>query len=388
MFCNRLVIPADPTLRKLLLQEFHASTTGGHAGIARTFHRLSTNFYWQSMRSAVKDFVSRCQVCQQMKDTQLKPAGLLQPLRVPTAIFEEISMDFITGLPPSHGRTAILVIVDRLSKYGHFVALPPSFTSQKVAALFVQEYIKLHGFPTKIITDRDPFFLSDFWIEINRLQGTHLVKSSAYHPQTDGQTEALIKCLKMYLRFFTADSPADWFKLLPWAELWYNTAYQSSSQMTPFEVFYGRPPLTISRYVMDGSHNPVVAAAFIQRDETLSQLPTNLLRSQERMKSFADKGRREVNFNVGDWVYVRLRPYCQLLVRLQKQNKLSRRYFGPFQVLKHIGEVAYKLDLPASSRIHPTFHVSVLQKCICTPDQQVTPLELLDQSSALVLTPK
>lgn len=111
-FCNRLVIPPAPDIRHLLLHEFHSSKLGSHSGIARTFHRLSSNFYWKGMRADVKLFVQECQICQQMKDSSLKPAGLLQPLPLSSAIFDEISMDFITGLPSSNGRTAILVIVD------------------------------------------------------------------------------------------------------------------------------------------------------------------------------------------------------------------------------------------------------------------------------------
>ncbi|KAH0784702.1 hypothetical protein KY290_004300 [Solanum tuberosum] len=182
LFKNHLVIPKDASLRLMLLEEFHASKIGGHAGVAHTFHRLSSNFYWVGMRSDVKKFISKCQICQQMKDSQLKPAGLLSPLPIPSEIFAEISMDFITSLPSSQGRTVILVIVDRLSKYGHFIALSANFTSQKVAEVFVQEFVRFHGFPTKIIFDRDPIFISEFWTEINKLQGTHLAKSSAYHP--------------------------------------------------------------------------------------------------------------------------------------------------------------------------------------------------------------
>lgn len=137
LYRNRLVIPKDDALRQSLLHEFHASKIGGHAGIYRTFHRLSSNLFWSGMHSDVKTFVQACQICQQMKDSALKPAGLLQPIPLPSAIFEEISMDFITGLPSSSGRTAILVIVDRLSKYGHFIGLPPNFTSQKVVELFI-----------------------------------------------------------------------------------------------------------------------------------------------------------------------------------------------------------------------------------------------------------
>lgn len=233
-------------------------------------------------------------------------------------------MDFIPGLPSSHGKTVIWVIVDRLSKYGHFIALPTHFTSHKIAEIFVKEFIRLHGFPLTIVSDRDPLFLSEFWHEIHQLQGTQLDLSSAYHPQSDGQTETLNKCLEMYLRCFATDTLATWFPLLPWAEFWYNTSYQHNSKVTLFEVVYGHPPPTVVRYVRDSSTNPCVAASLIQRDDTLVVLKANLLQAQTRMKASADKHRREVTFEVGDWVYVRLRPYGQLSLLLQRHTKLSR----------------------------------------------------------------
>lgn len=158
--------------------------------------------------------------------------------------------------------------------------------------------------------------------------------------------------------------------------------------MTPFEVVYGRPPPTISRFVIDGTTTQAITESFRQRDETLGILKANLLQAQTRMKALADKGRREISFEVGDWVYVRLRPYRQLSLRLQRYNKLSRRFFGPFQVILKIGQVAYKLDLPLSSKIHPVFHVSVLRKCIGKPEHQVTPIDLINQSSSLNLLPE
>ncbi|PHT76768.1 hypothetical protein T459_20290 [Capsicum annuum] len=187
------------------------------------------------MRNDVKEFVLNCQKCQQMKDTCSKPAGLLLPLPIPSAIFEDISMDFVTILPPSYGCTVILVIIDRLSKYDHFIALPTTFTSHKIAEA-----------------------------EINQLQGTQLAKSSSYHPQSEGQTEALNKYLEMYLRCSAADTPFRWFHLLPWAKFWYNTSYQHSSKLTPFEVVYGRPTPIIARYIMDDNTLPAMADSLIQ----------------------------------------------------------------------------------------------------------------------------
>ncbi|XP_015068789.1 uncharacterized protein LOC107013379 [Solanum pennellii] len=158
--------------------------------------------------------------------------------------------------------------------------------------------------------------------------------------------------------------------------------------MTPFEVVYGRPPPTVVRYLKDGTSNSVIATSLCQRDETLGVLKANSLHSQVRMKATADKSRREVSFAIGDWVYVRLRPYRQLSLRSQRHTKLNLRFFSPFQTVQRDGEVAYKLDISQYSKIYPVFHVSVLRKCLRSPSQQITPLELLDQSSSLILLPE
>ncbi|KAJ0927423.1 putative nucleotidyltransferase, Ribonuclease H [Helianthus annuus] len=339
-FRHRLVIPKHSPLCQQLLQEFHSSVIGGHSGITRTFHRLSSNFFWAGMRKDVQSFVSRCQICQQMKSSSLTPAGLLQPLPIPSAVFESIALDFITGLPNSFGKTVIMVVVDRLSKYGHFLGLPTSFTSQTVADHFIKEVVRLHGIPVDIVTDRDPRFMSDFWKELHKQH-----------------------------------------------EFWYNTSYQTAAKMTPFEVLYGRPPPTIPRYLRDSTGNPLLDSEFSQRDEILSVLKTNLSKAQFRMKKEADKHRRDVHFQLGDWVFVKLQPYRQGSVRLQRHYKLGRRYFGPYQIVSKVGLVAYKLALPDTAKIHNVFHVSLLRKCNGVPEQQITPLDLVDTTSTLILQP-
>lgn len=191
LYKGRIMVPKEAALRAVLLREFHSSIMEGHVGNVRTFNRLSVNFYWKAMHNDVRSFVRNCQVCQRMKSDSLAPAGLLQPLPIPQQVFEDISIDFITGLPKSNSKEAIMVVVDRLTKYDHFFALLRHFDCKSIAKIMVQGMVKLHGIPRSIVNDRDPIFVSELWTELAQLQGTDLCMSSAYHLQTDGQTEAL-----------------------------------------------------------------------------------------------------------------------------------------------------------------------------------------------------
>lgn len=205
--------------RTSILTEYHCSQSAGHPGFERALRRVAGDFYWPQMKKEVKRFMEACVVCQTTKYSTQKPAGLLQPLPVPTQVWVDVSMDFITGLPQSRGYTAIMVVVDRLSKYTHFAALPTRFDALRVAHLFVNTVVRHHGFPKTLVSDRDSVFLNQVWEELMRLSGTKLNFSTAYHPQSDGQTEVRNRGLEQYLRAFAADSPSKWANFLPWAEL-------------------------------------------------------------------------------------------------------------------------------------------------------------------------
>jgi len=186
LYKNRIWLPSTSLFREILMQEFHATPLGGHLGIVKTLHRLQENFFWPSMTKDVKTFIRQCVVCQQIKYVPQKLAGLLQPLPLSHRVWEDLAMDFITGLPPSHGYTSIFVVVDRFSKAAHFAMLPTEFSAYQVAMLFFDVVGKLHDMPKSIVSDRDPLFLSKFWQELFKASGTQLRMSSAYHPQIDG----------------------------------------------------------------------------------------------------------------------------------------------------------------------------------------------------------
>lgn len=188
---NRLVLSTSSVWIPLLLKEFHSTPQGGHFGFYRTHRRLAANLYWVGMKKCIQKFVQECDVCQRQKYVASSPDGLLQPLPIPCHIWEDLSMDFITGLPKSKGFEAILVVVDRLSKYAHFVPLKHPYSAKTLAEIFTREVVRLHGIPNSIVSDRDPIFVSNFWQELFKLQGTQLKLSTAYHPQTDGQTEVV-----------------------------------------------------------------------------------------------------------------------------------------------------------------------------------------------------
>ena len=162
LYKGKVVVPADHSLRAKLLYEVHDSKVGGHSGILRTYRRLQQQFYWPKMHKAVQEYVQKCEVCQRIKPETKAPAGLLQPLPIPAQVWEDITLDFIEGLPTSHGKDTILVVVDRLSKFAHFIPLTHPFTAKVVAENFIEGVVKLHGMPRSIISDRDPIFISKF----------------------------------------------------------------------------------------------------------------------------------------------------------------------------------------------------------------------------------
>jgi hypothetical protein len=246
---GRLYLCKQSQLKSTVLSELHASPTTGHSGFTKTYEWVKRSFFWDGMKQDVHTFVAECEVCQCNKGETVKALGTLQPLLIPPAIWRDISMDFIVGLPKSGNKSVIMVVVDRLSKYAHFCALQHPFTASTVAQIFMDNIFKLHGMPNSIVSDRDPTFTNNFWQELFKLQGTQLHLSTAYHPQMDGQTEVVNKCLETYLRCFASERKNQWAQWLPLVEWWYNTSYHTTTHMTPFEAVYGQNPPSVLSYM-------------------------------------------------------------------------------------------------------------------------------------------
>ena len=199
---GRIWLGNNQVVQQMVMTALHDSAVGGHSGFPVTYRRVKANFAWPGMKKHIHEFVSSCQICQQAKPERVKYPRLLLPLPVPKQAWQTVSMGFISGLPPSSKGNCILVVVDKFSKYAHFLPLLHPFTALTVAKVYLSEVYRLHGLPAAIISDRDPIFTSKLWQELFRLTGTQLCLSSSYHPQTEGQTERVNQCLETYLRCF------------------------------------------------------------------------------------------------------------------------------------------------------------------------------------------
>ncbi|KAJ4780790.1 polyprotein [Rhynchospora pubera] len=361
---GRICVGETDGWRSKLLHELHNSSIGGHSGALVTYKRVKALFYWPAMRKSVMDHVRSCDICQIVKPEHVPLRGLLQPLPVPAEAWSSIGMDFITGLPKSDGKEVLLVVVDRLTKYGHFIPLAHPYSAATVAQAFLDNVYKLHGLPASIVSDRGPVFTSRFWQEIMDKLGIKLNLSTAYHPQSDGQVERVNQCVETYLRSMVFNQQKQWAKWIPLAEYWYNTNFHSSLSITPFKALYGYDPPSLPLGSAPKCTVEAVNVVLRDRQQILTDLRSQLVKAQERMKKLADIHRSEREFSKGDWVYLKLQPYRQLSVSGCQNNKLSPRFYGPYEILEKIGQVAYRLNLPVNSSIHPVIHVSQLKEKI------------------------
>lgn len=255
-----LVIPDVEGLRAECLREVHDAPYSGHFGQTKTKKTAQRLFWWPGMLGEVDKHVRSCEVCQAVKSSNQKPSGELQPLQIPGRRWESVSVDFITGLPVTKkGHNAIVVFVDRLTKMTHFVATNDTVSAQQFAEIFRDAVWKHHGLCREMVSDRDPRFTSKFWKEICKMLHIKQSMSTAYHPQSDGQTERMNRMLEDMLRMYVAPSQDNWDDLLASAEFAVNNAWQESVRNTPFFLNHGQHPLTPLSEVVE-SQSPVPSA--------------------------------------------------------------------------------------------------------------------------------
>jgi len=239
---GRVYVPKDEKLRVEIIRLHHDTPIAGHGGQWKTVELVTRNYWWPGITKEVKRYVEGCDQCQRMKNRAEMPAGKLRPNQVPERLWQHISVDFITKLPVSKGHDSILVVCDRFSKMSHFVATTEKTTAEGLARLFRDNVWKLHGLPESVISDRGPQFVAGMMKELNKMLGIETKLSTAYHPQTDGQTERTNQELEQYLRMYVNHRQNNWAEWLATAEFTFNNKVHTATKMSPFQVYYGREP--------------------------------------------------------------------------------------------------------------------------------------------------
>ncbi|MCO5571313.1 hypothetical protein L7F22_025051 [Adiantum nelumboides] len=366
-------------LRDKVMQESHEPPYADHRSAQPTIQAMELYFYWPTMRQDVSDYISKCLTCQKVKYDRHKAFGLLQPLPIPERPWESITMDFVFGLPKSsQGNNGIWTIVDRFSKQAHFIPVKKTIKATHMANLFMAHIFKYHGFPKSIISDRDPRMTSLFWQGLATNVGTKLNFSSAYHPQTDGQSKivnsTILDLLKSYVN--EVGQQTQWEKYLPLVEYAYNNTVHTSTGKTPFEIVEGIPKVPLILRTKE----QIFAADEYVRDvrEAFAKVKEALQRAQVKQKEAADKHRRHLDLKEDDWVLLKF-PKARLQHTTGKDRqgtpnghqkfyaKLAKRFYGPFQILQKINSTAFRLKLPDHWHIHNAFHASLLKPYKGTP---------------------
>jgi hypothetical protein len=360
---QRLLVPTDSTLKTRVLQYYHDHPLVGHVGSEKTIELVKRDLYWPKMDEEIKLYVTTCHSCQKHKSSHQLPIGLLKPIEIPTQQWSHVSMDFIGPLPKSNGFDSIAVVVDKLTKFVHLIPTKTTVTAKDFALLFFNNVVRLHGVPNAIITDRDTRFTSVFWRELMKLMQVEQRMSSAFHPETDGQTERANRTLETMLRHYVNERNDDWANQLTAAEIAINNCQQSSTKYSPFYMNYGFNPrfpflIQSTNRSLEPSTVPAAEDVFKTIQQTTQQAIQNLTKAQQQQSMYANRKRRKEEFKVGEQVYLS----TDKLNITSGVRKLNPKFIGPFPISKVINPVAVQLQLPAHLKINNSFHVSRMKR--------------------------
>lgn len=352
-----VVVPQDQGIRRDVVMSRHDSLMAGHPGQARTMELVSCDYWWPHMRKWVNKYVDTCDKCKRTKPLHKQRHGTLAPLPVPNKPWSDITYDLITELPPSLGFTAILVVVCHFTKMAHFIPTTNEVTAEGVADLFHQRVWSQHGLPDRTVSDRGTQFNNRFLRRLYDLLGIQPSFSTAYHPQTDGQSERVNQELEQYLRAYVNYHQDDWSSLLTTAEFAYNNAVNKSTGLSPFYAYTGfHPRLTPKEW--STSTVPAAEERITALKEIQEELQASMTLANERVKHFHDQHRLETpQFQPGQKVWLR----ADNVKTTRPTKKLDDRLLGPFEVEQRLSDLAYKLKLPSSMKVHPVFYVGLLE---------------------------
>jgi transposase InsO family protein len=352
---GRLYIPKDTDLRRKILRKCHDSQLTGHPGQHGTLELVSQLYWWPSMTTFVRKYVAGCDTCQRHKPAR-HPRALLQPHEVPEGPWQTVGVDLITGLPKVGKYDAIVVYIDHYSKQVHALPTTADVDAEGIADIHYREIFRLHGIPAKIVSDRGPQFAARLTKALYHKLGITHALTTAYHPQSNGQTERANQEVERHLRLFTTARQDDWVKHLPTAEFVLNNRMHSAHQMAPFEVMYGyRPDFTVP--VGPPTKFPALDVRLRQLRDARKDAEAALRQEKQAMKETFEAGKPAPHsFTPGQKVWLSSKD----ISLAQPSRKLAPRQLGPYDVLERTGELTYRLQLPPSMRQHPVFHVDRL----------------------------
>lgn len=358
-----IMVPESSNLRLDALREAHDQPTSAHMGVKKTLARISQSLYWPGMSRDVADYVARCGPCQRSKHLNQRPAGLLKPLPI-VGKGEMITIDFVGELPKSRrGRDAVLVVVDKLTKRAYYEPCNTTATAKQTAEMVFRRVVREQGLPLTIVSDRDTRFTSRLWDELWTLCGTKLGIATAYHQQTDGQSERQVRTLEESLRMFVNTAGNDWDDRIVHVEIAHNTACHASTGFAPLKLHSGvdaNLPISLAELGRGSGSGVSSAQRFLfQMSEDVEAARASLRLAQERQKVAYDRRHRSVGYIVGDWAYI---ATADTIHRDGGKVVWKPIYEGPYCVLEVSDDgLNVTLDIQKSRR-HPVFHVSKLKK--------------------------